>query len=154
MKPGRKRVSSNGQGGVRFPPSPCVNSAMDESLRIMFPEMTQTKNTFAVRGVAAAVQETTFYALPDTSCFHTGSIRNGHRLLDLEARPSIEVALRHAAHSHAFAFFELSFVGFGRGRYVAKVAKVAKVSSPGPRTLAGLATLAGGRAASGDLNFR
>lgn len=40
----------------------------------MFPELAETKNTFAVRGVAAAVQETTFYALPDTSRFHTGSV--------------------------------------------------------------------------------
>ena len=49
-------------------------------------------------------------------------IRNPHRLLDLQPRPSIEIRFRHAVHCHAFAFFELCFLGFGRGRYVANYA--------------------------------
>jgi hypothetical protein len=36
------------------------------------------------------------------------------RPLALELRPSVKVALRHAAHCHAFTFLKLGLSGFGR----------------------------------------
>ena len=42
-------------------------------------------------------------------------IRNPHRLLDLQPRPSVGIGRRDTAHCHAFAFFNFGFVGFGRG---------------------------------------
>jgi hypothetical protein len=49
-------------------------------------------------------------------------VGNAEWLLALQPRPSIEVGLRHTIRNHAFAFFELCFLGFGRGRYVANYA--------------------------------
>jgi hypothetical protein len=40
-------------------------------------------------------------------------IRNPHRLLDLQPRPSVGIGRRDTAHCHAFAFFNFGFVGFG-----------------------------------------
>ncbi|WGJ13748.1 hypothetical protein QEV83_13795 [Methylocapsa sp. D3K7] len=42
-------------------------------------------------------------------------IRNPHRLLTLQPRPSVEIELRNAIHCHGCSFFEIDVIGFGLG---------------------------------------